>query len=108
MSHAALTPSTAIAELQRPIGVALHRLVRPFERENTKLWRDRERIRTALEHIKSAADEACVCLEMDERMQERLPQASLALHDLDKAIRELEPPRTQEDRDDDKFDEEMA
>jgi hypothetical protein len=88
--------------------VGLHRFVRPFERENTKLWRDRERIRTALEHIKSAADEASVCLEMDERLQERLPQASQALYDLEKAVRELEPPRTEQDREDDKFDEEMA
>ena len=79
----------AVDEAKRQAAVVLHRLVRPFERENTKLWRDRERIRLALEDIKSHADEACLCLEMDERLQERLPQASRAMTDLEAAIKEL-------------------
>ena len=70
-------------------GVLLHRLVRPFERENTKLWRDRERIRNALEDVRNNADEAYLCLEIDERLQDRLPQASTALTDLEAALKKL-------------------
>lgn len=79
----------AVDEAKRQVAVVLHRFVRPFERENTKLWRDRERIRKAIEDIRNHADEACLCLEMDERLQERLPQASRAMTDLEAAIKEL-------------------
>ena len=79
----------AVDEAKRQAAVVLHRLVRPFERENTKLWRDRERIRNALEDVRNNADEAYLCLEMDERLQERLPQASTALLDLEAALKKL-------------------
>jgi uncharacterized protein YlxW (UPF0749 family) len=79
----------AVDEAKRQAAVVLHRLVRPFERENTKLWRDRERIRNALEAVRNNADEAYLCLEMDDRLQERLPQASTALLELEAALKEL-------------------
>lgn len=79
----------AVAEAKGQVAVGLHRLVRPFERENTKLWRDRERIRNALEDVRNNADEAYLCLEMDERIQDRLPQASNALLDLEAALKKL-------------------
>lgn len=79
----------AVAEAKRQAAVGLHRLVRPFKRENTKLWRARERIRNALEDVRNNADEAYLCLEMDERLQDRLPQASTALLDLESALKKL-------------------
>lgn len=86
-----MTPKqkAAVAEAKRQAAVGLHRLVRPFERENTKLWRDRERIRNALEDVRNNADEAYLCLEMDERLQDRLPQASTALTELEAALKKL-------------------
>lgn len=80
--NATISPKTRI-------GGSLHPLVKPFRSENTKLWRDRERIRNAIEDIRNHADEACICLEMDDRLQERLPQASRAMTDLKAAIKEL-------------------
>jgi len=79
----------AVDEAQEQAAVGLHRLVRPFERENTIRWRDRERIRNAIEDVRNNADEACLCLEVDEKLQDRLPQASQAMRDLDAAISEL-------------------
>ena len=79
----------AVDEAQEQAAVGLHRLVRPFERENTKRWRDRERIRNALEDVRNNADEAYLCLEMDERIQDRLQQASNALLDLEAALKKL-------------------
>lgn len=67
----------------------LHPVVQPFERENTAQWRNRERIRNALEDIRNNADEACLCLEAGEQMQDHLPQASQAMRDMDAALREL-------------------
>ena len=43
----------------------------------------------ALEDVRNNADEAYLCLEMDERLQERLPQASTALLELEAALKEL-------------------
>jgi hypothetical protein len=79
----------AVDEAQEQAAVGLHRLVRPFERENTTAWRDRERIRNALEDVRNNADEACLCLEVGEKLQDSLPQASQAMRDLDAAISEL-------------------
>ena len=68
---------------------SLHRLVRPFQRGNTSQWPERQRIRSALEDIHGAADEASRCLEMDERLPERLAQASQAIRELEVAVRKL-------------------
>jgi chorismate mutase len=69
----------------------LRRLVRPFKRENTKLWRDRERIRNVLRRIRDNADEAWLCLEKAEREEHDISQASTALGELETAINELKP-----------------
>ena len=72
---------------------SLHRLVRPFQHGNTSQWPERQRIRSALENIHDAADEASRCLEMDERLHERLDQASQAIRELEVAVHSLWPNR---------------
>lgn len=78
----------AVAEAEKQAAVVLHRLVLPFQRENTKLWRDRERIRTALENIKANADEAGLYLK-DDRTEKDIIQATAALRELDQHYRQL-------------------
>lgn len=66
-----------------------HRLVRPFEREATVRWRERENIRNALARIRDNADEAWLCLEKAERDDHDIMQASTALYEMEQALREL-------------------
>lgn len=86
-------PEQARKAIEHPSGrpVVLHPLVRPFERENTKAWHEREEIRDAIEDLRNAADEAMLCLEPGEELQARLKQASDAFHDAEKAIKRLWP-----------------
>lgn len=60
----------------------VHQLLRPFERSNTKAWQQRQEIRTALENIKANADEAGLCLQAREDIQDHLGQASKAIQEL--------------------------
>ena len=69
---------------------SLHRLVRPFLRENTAMWREREDIRFALEALKDGASEAILCLEGTEP-QRQLLQASAALAEMECEIAKLWP-----------------
>lgn len=77
----------AVAEAEKQAAVVLHRLVRPFLRENTAMWRARDEIRDAIEDLRNAADEAMICIEN----QERLQQASAAFYAAEKAIARLWP-----------------
>ena len=78
-----------VVHTDEPEDHSLHRLVRPFQRGNTSQWPERQLIRSALEDIHGAADEASRCLEMDERLPERLAQASQAIRELEVAVRKL-------------------
>ena len=91
MSHAAPTTPARDSGLTAPTRVGSSEFVRPFKRENTKLWRDRERIRNVLRRISDNADEAWLCLEKAEREEHDISQASTALGELETAINELKP-----------------
>ena len=82
-----------VVHTDEPEDHSLHRLVRPFQHGNTSQWPERQRIRSALENIHDAADEASRCLEMDERLHERLDQASQAIRELEVAVHSLWPNR---------------
>lgn len=69
---------------------SLHRLVRPFLRENTAMWRERQDIRFALEALKDGASEALLCLEGDSTQRQPL-QASAALAEMECEIAKLWP-----------------
>ena len=69
---------------------SLHRLVRPFLRENTEMWREREDIRMALEALKDGASEALLCLEGVEPQRQPL-QASAALDEMECEVAKLWP-----------------
>ena len=69
---------------------SLHRLVRPFLRENTAMWREREDIRFALEALKDGVSEALLCLEGDATQRQPL-QASAALAEMECEIAKLWP-----------------
>ena len=77
---------------------SLHRLVRPFEREATARWREREDIRNALARIRDNADEAWLCLEKAVRDERDMVQASTALREMEALIKELWPNEKLRDR----------
>ena len=79
----------AVDEAQEQAAVRLHRFVKPFERQNTVMWRERERIRNTVRRIRDGADEAWLCLEKAVRDEHDIIQASTALGEMDTAISEL-------------------
>lgn len=79
----------AVDEAERQAAVRLHRFVKPFEREATARWREREYIRNALVGIRDNADEAWLCLEKAERSEHDLIQASTALREMEDELRAL-------------------
>lgn len=67
----------------------LHPLIEPFRREETARWREREDIRDALSEVRDTADEAWRCFERNDRSEQELAQASVALHEMEAAIEKL-------------------
>ncbi len=79
----------AMDEAERQAAVRLHRFIKPFVRDASARWRQREDIRNALAGIRDNADEAWLCLEKAERSEHDLTQASTAIREMDDKLRAL-------------------